>query len=467
MSDWASRRKAIFLGALVLILTAFSFAVFWYFWYQTPSCSDGKKDGDETGIDCGGSCTKVCSSEAIAPVIKWDPRLFQVLSGTWSALVYVENANVDLDATYVPYTFTIYDADNNVLATRTSATILPKNKTVGIFEGSIEIAEGKTPKRAVFEINDGVIWKKNEEIEKSISITYSPLSRLDTEPRIETTVKNNLAKEIKNIELVAVVFDGSDNAVAASRTLIEDLKNNESTEVFFTWPRPFELGSKVCEKDSDVMLLLDRSGSMASASSTPPQPLTDAKLAAESFIDSLNTKDQVGVVSFATNVKDPIDLNLTSDFSFAKQSVDSIAIATSSTQYTNIYEALHSAWQELISTRNNADASKVIILLTDGIATYPKSPTGKTEAEDIKYAESQATSEADSIKQNNITLYTIGLGNAVNTSFLKSMASAEDNYFLAPNASDLAEIYENISSDICKEIPARIEITYKIFGDSI
>jgi Mg-chelatase subunit ChlD len=297
-----------------------------------------------------------------------------------------------------------------------------------------------------------------------ITVTNGPLLRLDSEPRVEANVKNNGTEEIKNIELVAAIFDGSDNAIATSRTFVESLKKNEDTNIFFTWPKPFELGSKVCEKPSDVVLLLDRSGSMASLGLNPPEPLTEAKSAATTFVEQLSPKDKIGVVSFATSAKEPIELNLTSDFNSAKQAVASVSILASSTQYTNIYEAIHSGWQELISARGQDESSKIIILLTDGVANNPKDPQGRTEADDIKYAEDLAVKESLNAKTDGLSIYTIGLGEKINESFLKTIASKENNYFFAPSALNLETIYKNISSDICKELPARIEITYKIFG---
>lgn len=463
-NSWASRRKAIYLGVAVLVLSAVSFAIFWKYWYQVPACFDGIKNGDETGIDCGGSCSLVCSESAIKPVVRWDPRLFEVSPGLWSVLVYVENLNKDADATYVPYSFTIYGGSNEILGERKGVTILPKNKTVGIFEGNITIDKELRPKRAIFELGDKIIWERNENPNPVLVITSSPLLRPDNAPRVEANVKNNNIEEIKNIELVAVIFDGSDNAIAASRTFIESLKKSESTNIFFTWPKPFELGSKVCEKPSDVVLLLDRSGSMASLGLNPPQPLTLAKEAAVSFVKQLSLNDEVSVVSFAAQSKNPIDLSLTSDFNSAEQAVKSVNIESGSTQYTNIYEALHSAWQELVSARAKGGSSKIVILLTDGVATNPKDPNGNTEADDIKYAEDLALKESLNLKKDGLAIYTIGLGDKINESFLKTIASKEDNYFFAPQALDLETIYKNISFRICKEIPARIEITYKIFG---
>jgi Mg-chelatase subunit ChlD len=467
MNSWATRRKAIYLGVTILVLLMVFGAIVWKFWYMAPTCSDGHRNGDETGIDCGGSCVLVCSADVLRPIVKWDPRLFEISPGVWSALVYIENPNADTEATYVPYDLTIYNEKNEILEERKGATILPKNKTVGIFEGGILEKNGSKPKRATFEIGDNIVWKKNEEIGEKISITHGSILRLESTPRIEASVKNNTTEEIKNIELVTVVFDGNDNAVAASRTFVETLKQNENANIFFTWPKPFELGVRNCEKPSDVVLLLDRSGSMASLGSNPPQPLSLAKFAAIDFAGQLSSKDKVGVISFATKSKEPIETNLTADFNFAKKAIESVAIEASSTQYTNIYDTLHSGWQELISARASEGSSKVMILLTDGVANNPRDPKGNTEAEDIKYAEDLAIKEAANAKKDGLIIYTIGLGGKINESFLKAIASQKDDYFFAPTASDLATIYKNISSDICKEIPARIEITYKIFGNSI
>lgn len=465
MDQWASRRKNLYLLGIVLVLTTVSFLVFWKFWYQTPTCFDGVKNSDEMGVDCGGSCSLICSAGILKPIVRWDPRLFEVSPGVWSVLIYVENPNIDAVANYAPYTFVLYDENNNILSQREGATILPSHKTVGIFEGNISIKGGVRVRRAVFEFSKEIVWQKvDESPDEELTVTHSPILRLDTMPRVEANIKNESFGVIENIELIAAIFDGADNVIAASRTFVEKLSRNEDTDVFFTWPNTFELGSKVCAKPANVVLLLDRSGSMSSLGKNPPQPLSDAKEAASSFVDRMAPEDRLSIVSFATKASDPIDLNLTNDFFLAKSVIDKIGIATGTTQYTNIYESLYSAWQELSSPRALEDASKVVVLLTDGVATNPRDPKGGTEADDIKYAESLALSTAKELKNDSILIYTIGLGDGINAEFLKQVAGNTDHYYFAPNTDQLENIYKNISSDICEEVPARVEITYKVFG---
>lgn len=463
MSPWASRRKTLILIGAVLVMAGTAFLIFWKFWYRVPSCFDNLKNGDETGVDCGGSCVKVCSGDALPLIVRWDPRLFEVSPGLWSVLVYVENPNPDFDATYVPYTLTIYGGNNRVLLERQGATILPKGRTEGVFEGSISLPNGEKPERAAFELGK-VIWKKNESKQNDgLSLTHSELLNLDTAPKVTATVKNNSINEIKNIELVIAVFDGSDNAIAASRTFVENLKKNQSANVVFTWPRSFELGKVACDKPSDIVLAIDRSGSMQSQKINPPEPLTSVKNAASNFTSLLNGSDSVGLVSFATDAK--TESGLKNDFNYVESLINGISVGKNNTQYTNISDALNLSLNILAGT--DADRQKIIILLTDGVATRPVAPGLKTEAEEIAYAENEAMKTADVVKQSGSTIYTIGLGQGVNTDFLKKIASSPDDFFEAPSTTTLQSIYQSISSDICTEVPARIEITYKIFGSSI
>lgn len=463
-SDWASRRKSIYLWVIVLILSVVAFFIFWQFWYQTPTCFDGFKNGDETGVDCGGSCTLVCSASALSPVVKWDPRFFEIDQGVWNVLVYVENPNIDTVATYAPYTFTFYDANNQVLATREGATILPKNKTVGIFEGGIKLGD-KIPKRASFDFGKRMVWQKDENPNPDITISHSPLLRMDSTPRVEAKLVNNEIYDIKNIELVAAVFDGADNTIATSRTFVEELKKDGSAEVFFTWPKPFDLGLKVCETPSNVVLAIDRSGSMQSLGQNPPEPLTSVKQAAAYFVSQLGGSDSVGLISFATDASNPAPFDLTKNFSEAISAINQITILKDGTQYTNIADAIVSAMEKFGDDSSN---QKILVLLTDGVATRPSNPKGsRSEVEEIAYAETVAKSVAEMAKKSGIIIYTIGLGKGINQPFLQQISSSANHYFNAPATSTLMAIYENISSTICKEMPARIEITYKIFGSKV
>ncbi len=467
VSVWASRRKGIYLGFIVFFLTAASFFIFSKFWYTAPTCFDKVQNGDEQGIDCGGSCAKICSAGLIRPIVRWDPRLFEVLPGVWSSLVYVENPNVGTSAVYVPYTLTIFDEKNNVLAKREGATVLPNKKVVGVFEGSISITDGY-PRRALFEIGDQISWKKvDKNNEEEITITHSPLLRLDSAPRVEARVKNDGIKDVNNIELVAAIFDSKDNAIAASRTYVEKVRRGETTNIYFTWPKPFDLGEIACEKPSSVILAIDRSGSMSSLGTNPIEPLTSVKNAASYFVSELKETDYAGVIPFATEAEKSPEFSLTNNFQALQSYIQNINILSEGIQYTNIADALSKSL-EALSLDKNEQSQKVLVLLTDGVATKPSNPKGsKSEKDEITFAENVARDASNIVKQAGVTIYTIGLGKDIHQDFLREIASAQQNFYEAPSTTTLTSIYKDISSSICKELPSRIEITYKILDTNV
>jgi Mg-chelatase subunit ChlD len=427
--------------------------------YQKPTCFDNRRDGDELGIDCGGSCAILCSFEVLDPIVHW-ARIFPVSGDIYSAVAYVENPNISSSATDVPYVFKIYDDKNQLITERTGTTFIPRNQKFAVFEGQIQIT-GRTPKTVQFEFTQKPVWKKTDAAEPDIQVTSKALMQADVSPRIEAELENKSLDDVSNIEVSAIVYDGNNNAVAASRTYINSLPKGSSAQAVFTWPEPFEAKLDVCQIPSNIMLVLDRSGSMASDGANPPEPLTDAKNAAVSFIDQLKDTDQVGMESFATTPSDPIDVPLSSNHAAAKEGVSALSIHTDGSQNTDLGDGLLRAMNEIGAKNQNADAKNVIIALTDGLATEPEKEGDKN------YPEEYAADAASQIRSKNIQLYTIGLGSDVNASFLQSIATDNSHYYAAPTSKQLQSIYNDIATKICEKRPAIIEVITRILPDGI
>ncbi|CAD7773191.1 von Willebrand factor type A domain protein [Candidatus Methanoperedenaceae archaeon GB50] len=170
----------------------------------------------------------------------------------------------------------------------------------------------------------------------------------------------------------------------------------------------------------DVMLIVDRSGSMRRTK------LADAKTAAKTFVDLLNSsEDRSGLVSFASRAS--LDQGLTFNQSDVKSAIDSL----SAYGMTAIGDGIHLATTELLNN-GRSNATLVEILLSDGFSNQGSNPLTRAN---------EAANES-------ITIYTIGLGAYVDPRMPQIANITGGKYYYTPNSSQLEEVYKEIYREL-------------------
>ena len=220
-------------------------------------------------------------------------------------------------------------------------------------------------------------------------------------------------------------------------------------------------------KPTDVVLVLDRSGSMDDKLGGTAKRVT-AQEAAEDLVDELIPETNKGVVrisivSFGYDVGTVT--NLTSNKQTLKNAIDSVYGSSIGSAATNVHSGLIKAEDILSSSTGN----KIVILLSDGIPTRYTHPTygvvgdgnyDTTVCLDYewwgcdKWGEKPsdvAIRAANALKASptNATVYSIGFGtiDADTTTFLTSVASV-GQYYSAFDSEALSTAFDNIVSDI-------------------
>lgn len=198
----------------------------------------------------------------------------------------------------------------------------------------------------------------------------------------------------------------------------------------------------LCEVTVDVVIILDRSGSM---NAERPRKIIQAKNAASNFLNLMGADDQSALVSYSDNAT--LDKMLSPNHSATQTAINTLE----ADGCTNIGDAIKKSNAELGSNRANPQANKVAILLTDGKANKPNGPdncSGEV-ATDVAYAEAQAVVAAGL----GYKIFTIGLGaeNKINEEMLQNIATTTGaKYYPSPSSNDLAGIYSAIAWDICE-----------------
>ncbi|MDE6661275.1 MAG: VWA domain-containing protein [Anaeroplasmataceae bacterium] len=222
-----------------------------------------------------------------------------------------------------------------------------------------------------------------------------------------------------------------------------NIKCNESFQVTLS----LTAAPDIVTNPTDIVLILDRSGSMAG------NPLTNMKNGAKKFIDiideatdgsqdgQIGNGSRIGIVSFADTATQNTQL-ITSVVDL-KAAIDSLTAGGS----TNHADAFTQALDLFDMSSSNA---KVMVMFTDGLTTAGGNPnTVATQA-----------------KAEGVIIYCIGLsGNGgIDEQALDDWSSDPDSAYVAitPDDADLEDLFEDLANNISKPGATNIVLTDKI-----
>ena len=236
--SWGSRRKMLYAFVVGVLALALLIVVLWKFISHTPTCFDGIQNGAETGVDCGGSCVKICNNITQKPVVLW-AKSFRTNSNTVTAAAYIQNANAGMHAgSYgVRYAFRLYDDNNLLIMERDGIINIPPQNTVPIVEPNIVVGD-RVVEHTFFDFfSSELYWVKiPADSQPSTHVINQLLSTDGT--HLSATIVNDGLSDIKNLTLIATLFDASGEAVASSKSLLSDVGAGGSHQVVFTWSKP-------------------------------------------------------------------------------------------------------------------------------------------------------------------------------------------------------------------------------------
>lgn len=245
---WASKRQFSYMALLLILVSIFLYFFVYPLFQKKPTCFDGKQNGVETGVDCGGECLLACADQVDKLSVLWS-RVFNVADGRYNAVAYLENHNENNAVYKVKYKFRFADKNNVYIGSREGEAYIPPRGKFAIFEPALGFGHS-VPVYTSFAFTEQPVWvqidkEKNRQL--NISIGNIDLSGEDVKPKLSAVLSNKSLLSIPNIEIIAILYDDLGNAINASSTFVDVLSPEEKQNIFFTWPSPF--GKKVFTKE--------------------------------------------------------------------------------------------------------------------------------------------------------------------------------------------------------------------------
>lgn len=204
---------------------------------QKPTCSDGVWNQDETGVDCGGSCAYLCKASVVEPTASFVRALSS--SGRVDVVGLVENRNLSAQVKDAAYAIDLYAPDGSPLASIKGRMDLPAGESVPLFIPGVMAAGSPIGKVFLSFDEDSLKWVT--------AAGGRALPRADAirvggsvaEPRVTANLFNPTAFALKNVTVIATVYDASGAVIAATKTLAQSIGPEASVPLTFSWNEPF------------------------------------------------------------------------------------------------------------------------------------------------------------------------------------------------------------------------------------
>ncbi len=242
--SWRSRRQGAYLGVFLLLVFLVVSIIVYPIVFKTPTCSDKKQNGFETGVDCGGQCQLYCPKTIPLPQVVW-ASFFYVNEDVYNVVAMLNSTAPSAGARNASYTFVLYDELGKPITEVKGSTFIPPASSFAVFEPQIRTNQ-RTPARVRFSWDDEEIYfEKTKFNSNSLPIDVSLWKRdtvLSTE-RLTVNVNNNSLYPIQDSEYIVIVYDEKDEPIASSKT-VASLPARGDVDLFFSWPYPFKAEPK-------------------------------------------------------------------------------------------------------------------------------------------------------------------------------------------------------------------------------
>ena len=246
--SWRKRRQKAFIWTFTILILAFVFYKAYPYLNPAPTCFDGKLNGDEFGIDCGGGCELVCNNE-VAPLEVKYARAVKTEENLYDIVAMIQNNNRDrnIKDNTVNYKFSIYDRAGRVVSTLYASSTLPVGQTFPVIIQNVPLdieSSGNSISKVIAEIYfNAVDWVKVDPVFANNFFETDSVSFVQNRngiSQLSITLKNLTKATFRNVPVRVTLEDDIGNFIALNETLMTQINPSGNANLVFTWRVPLD-----------------------------------------------------------------------------------------------------------------------------------------------------------------------------------------------------------------------------------
>jgi len=213
-----------------------------YIWLRTEAtCFDGVKNQGEEGIDCGGPCANICL-ESLTDMKVLGSELIKIEENDYDFIAKINNPNLEHGAGNAKYRVELKDSSESVVKTINGEFHILPGQTRYIFISPIQTdTEVVDAEMTIIDFN----WQQLTDFSVGdIKLTvrrkeYTEINSGTIFGKVEGVVFNDSEFDFDRVEVLVVLYDVSDDVIAAGTTNVRTLLSSKENFYEVSWFRPF------------------------------------------------------------------------------------------------------------------------------------------------------------------------------------------------------------------------------------
>jgi hypothetical protein len=237
--SWRLQRQILIFTTYFLIATLPFIYIVSRLLSQSVSCFDGKQNGDETAVDCGGSCNLRCDGTYKSLKVNFT-RVLKSDENRYDVFALIENFNPNISFPKVPYNASIYSSEGILLLSASGTISVNPSSQAVVYLPNLEMRQ--IPKIIDFNLSKhNAILQINNNPNRINVNTWTSQKGVNNTLQLIGELVNPFSSSANNVSIYALLYDDTRTVYAVGKTKIKSLKGREKTAIAYTWgdlPKP-------------------------------------------------------------------------------------------------------------------------------------------------------------------------------------------------------------------------------------
>jgi len=258
--------------AYIVFLSTMLFGAYYLFIRVAPTCSDGKQNQDEGGIDCGGICATQCEPPLNAKdLVTREVAFVPAGQKSYDVLAKIYNPNDIAGASRFSYTLALRDAAGTLLAQQSGTSFILPQEMKYVFE--FHLSSPVTPTQVTLEISQ-ITWERFRGYAERprVIVVQQAYNRIQSGPGYGAAtglVVNESLYDFRSLLVKVVLRDASGKPLAINSTEMLTMPSKEQRDFRLVWPMAFPGEVKNAEMFVDADIYHSENFMKQSSSTTP------------------------------------------------------------------------------------------------------------------------------------------------------------------------------------------------------